>query len=60
MSRPYDLCDCSRAFLECVADNLEREVVGGREDLRERLEAVRAQIPYAPEYTITHHEERKS
>ena len=52
--RRANLEDCSREVLEAFADGLERDITAGREDLRPRLEAVRAQIPHAPLYCIDH------
>lgn len=52
MPRPADLRDCSRALLESFEEGLARDVAAGRDDLQQRLEAVRAQIPHAPEYEI--------
>lgn len=48
----YDLADCSREFLEVVEENLKADVANGREDLRHRLDMVRAQIPKAPPYHV--------
>lgn len=54
----YDLRDCSRSVLESFEAGLLRAIAEGREDLRPRLEAVRAQIPLAPNYCITYGERR--
>lgn len=58
MPRPYDLRDCSRALLESFEANLLLYISRGDEHLRPRLEAVRAQIPHAPEYCITYRTDR--
>lgn len=48
----YDLADCSREFLEAVEKNLMADIAMGRNDLRHRLDMVRAQIPKAPPYHV--------
>lgn len=54
MSRDNDLRDWSRPLLEVTADHLEKAIAAGEKHLQPRLEAVRAAIPDAPNYSIDH------
>lgn len=54
MSSDNDLRDCSRAWLEAAAKSLQAMVDIGYRHLQPRLDAIRAQIPHAPEYDIDH------
>lgn len=50
----HDIRDMSRPLLEIIAEHLSAEVSRGKTEYACRLEAVKAQIPRAPDYEITH------